>query len=129
MGPSDRAPGGVGIDTHLGSILVLPLSPRRPQSQSFPAFRCSIPQLPLPFSQPSCCRPLFLMFGLSLVVTLLLSVPAFTQVVTNANLLPGTWSTGSGAVTTGPVRSFGAPSVEPALTGPLGLLHPREYLI
>jgi hypothetical protein len=42
------------------------------------------------------------MFGLSLVVTLLLSVPAFSQVVTNANLLPGTWSTGSGAVTTGP---------------------------
>jgi len=42
------------------------------------------------------------MFGLSLVVTLLLSVPAFTQVVTSANLLPGTWSTGSGAVTTGP---------------------------
>jgi len=42
------------------------------------------------------------MFGLSLVVTLLLSVPAFSQVVTNPNLLPGTWSTGSGAVTTGP---------------------------
>lgn len=42
------------------------------------------------------------MFGLSLVITLLLSVPAFTQVVTNANLLPGTWSTGSGAVLTGP---------------------------
>jgi len=42
------------------------------------------------------------MFGLSLVVTLLLSVPAFSQVVTSATLLPGTWSTGSGAVTTGP---------------------------
>ena len=52
------------------------------------------------------------MFGLSLVVTLLLSVPAFSQVVTNANLLPGTWSTGSGAVTTGPVRIFGGPLVE-----------------
>jgi hypothetical protein len=42
------------------------------------------------------------MFGLSLVVTLLLSLPAFSQVVTSASLLPGTWSTGSGAVTTGP---------------------------
>jgi len=52
------------------------------------------------------------MFGLSLVVTLLLSVPAFSQVVTNANLLPGTWSTGSGAVTTGPVRIFGGPLVD-----------------
>ncbi|KAF9778719.1 chaperone for protein-folding within the ER, fungal-domain-containing protein [Thelephora terrestris] len=41
------------------------------------------------------------MFGLSLVVALLLSVPTFAQ-VTNANLLPGTWSTGSGAVLTGP---------------------------
>jgi len=52
------------------------------------------------------------MFGLSLVITLLLSVPAFSQVVTNANLLPGTWSTGSGAVTTGPVRIFGGLLVE-----------------
>jgi len=43
-----------------------------------------------------------MMFGLSLVLPLLLSVPAFTQVVTSPTLLPGTWSTGSGAVTTGP---------------------------
>jgi len=57
------------------------------------------------------------MFGLSLVVTLLLSVPAFAQVVTSANLLPGTWSTGSGAVTTGPVRSFGRLPVELGLKG------------
>lgn len=47
------------------------------------------------------------MFGLSLVVTLLLSVPAFSQVVTSPNLLPGTWSTGSGAVSTG--KSFCTP--------------------
>lgn len=52
------------------------------------------------------------MFGLSLVVTLLLSVPAFTQVVTSATLLPGTWSTGSGAVTTGPVCSLSALLIE-----------------
>lgn len=55
------------------------------------------------------------MFGLSLVVTLLLSLPAFSQVVTSSNLLPGTWSTGSGAVTTGTVRSFYSPPVELAL--------------
>ena len=68
------------------------------------------------------------MFGLSLVVALLLSVPAFSQVVTNANLLPGTWSTGSGAVTTGPVGIFGGLLVELGLKKWmylfLGLLHP-----
>ena len=67
------------------------------------------------------------MFGLSLIVTLLLSVPAFSQVVTNANLLPGTWSTGSGAVTTGPVRISGGLSVELGTEDMdwfLGLLYP-----
>jgi hypothetical protein len=41
------------------------------------------------------------MFGLSLITTLLLSIPALAQ-VTSVTLLPGTWSTGSGAVLTGP---------------------------
>ena len=51
------------------------------------------------------------MIGLSLAVTLLLSLPAFTQDIASSSLLPGTWSTGSGAVITGPVRSFGGPLV------------------
>ena len=52
------------------------------------------------------------MFGLSLVITLLLSLPVFSQ-VTSPSLLPGTWSTGSGAVITGPVRTFGRPLLNP----------------
>jgi len=101
----------VGIDPHLCSSWFQPSSPLNLSPPSAPA---SLDSCFLTLSLVAADR-FSTMFGLSLFVTLLLSVPAFTQVVTSPTLLPGTWSTGSGAVTTGPVCPFRGPSVELAL--------------
>lgn len=87
---------GVGIDTHFRC--------RRRCVSIFPRLPLQYPPIPLRLSA-QLLQTTSSMFGLSLLITLLLSIPALAQ-VTNSALLPGTWSTGSGAVLTGPVRFF-----------------------